>query len=92
VRSGGSYSGSFTPTDTDTANQQTLINLAQKVYAKAKGDHAQIEAGFQRDYQAFVDHHGREPTDDELVKADMKLLPESFHQPLQFPLFSSSSY
>jgi len=46
---------------------------------KANDDHAKIEADYQRQYRAYHAYYGEDPTDDQLVSADMALLPEEFH-------------
>lgn len=84
VGSGGSFTGTeFTPTVEELATQQTFVESAQQVYNRAKSDHAVIEANYKRDLKAFTDYHGRAPTDDELVRADMKHLPQSWYDELE---------
>lgn len=69
MRSGGSYSGLHPPSPAARANQTQLLNHARRVATKARQDASKIQKDYDDDLQKFVDYHGRQPTDQELVTA-----------------------
>lgn len=72
VYPGGSYDGSFQPTEAQLTIQKEQVTAARKHLAGVKETMDKIEADYQRQMKEFKDYHGRDPTDDELIDRAME--------------------
>jgi len=49
------------------------------VLKEARTDDTTVKKDYNRQLESFKQFHKRDPTDDELVAADMTMLPDAFH-------------
>lgn len=70
VRPGSSYSGKQPPNEEQLQVQARLLSAAKDLLAVAQEDYAKNRTDFEHQFQEFREYYGREPTKEELVKAD----------------------
>jgi len=70
-------------TSISSNSSKSLVEIATKLLQKAREDEAEIEEIYQKQLRAYRRYHKRYPADEELIDADMALMPESFHEHMQ---------